>query len=200
MNKKALLVALLLGVAILTLSVASPTFAAEPTRGGPGGGDSPGGGNGRQGTTGTGTGIPVDANINLDGVLSDLIHANLAIALDIPLDELTARLDAGETFSQIALSEFPDLDPTAISNILVQARADALAQAVEDGLITQEQADWLASRDNQNPAASYGDGICDGTGDCIADGICDGTGDCTADGAYQQRFMMKNSLSMGFGR
>jgi hypothetical protein len=76
MNKKALLTALLLGVAILTLSVASPTFAAQPTRGGPSGGGGP------------------------------------------------------------------------------------------------------------------------GTGDCT----CDGTGDCTADGAYQQRFMIKNSLSMGFGR
>jgi hypothetical protein len=188
MNKKALLTALLLGVAILTLSVASPTFAAQPARGGPGGGDSPGGGNGRQGTTETGTGIPVNANINLDGVLSDLIHANLAIALDMDPAELAARLDDGETFSQIALSEFPDLDPTAISNILVQARADALVQAVDLGLITQEQADWLVSRGNQNPATNY------------EDGICDGTGDCTADGAYQQRFMMKNSLSMGFGR
>ena len=53
MKKKTLLTALLLGVAILTLSVASPTFAAEPTRGGPGGGDSTSGENGNQGTTGT---------------------------------------------------------------------------------------------------------------------------------------------------
>jgi hypothetical protein len=183
MNKKALLTALLLGVAILTLSVASPTFAADPARGGPGGGDSTGGGNGRQGTTGTDTGIPVNANINLDGVLSDLIHANLAAALGITPDDLAARLDAGETFSQIALEL--GLDPTTI---LVQARADALVQAVDLGLITQEQADWLASRGNPNPAASY------------EEGICDGTGDCTADGAYQQRALMKNSLNMGFGR
>ena len=179
MNKKALLTALLLGVAILTLSVASPTFAAEPTRGGPGGGDSPGGGNGRQGTIETGTGIPVNANIDLDGVLSDLIHANLAAALEMDAVDLAA----GETISQIALDL--GLDPTTI---LVQARADALVQAVDLGLITQEQADWLASRGNQNPAASY------------EDGICDGTGDCTADGANQQRFMMQNSLNMGFGR
>ena len=183
MNKKALLTALLLGVAILTLSVASPTFAADPTRGGPGGGDSTGGGNGRQGTSDTGTGIPVEANINLDGILSFLIHDNLAAALEIDSDVLTDRMDLGETLSQIALDL--DLDPTTI---LVQARADALVQAVDLGLITQEQADWLASRGNQNPAANY------------EDGICDGTGDCTADGANQQRFMMQNSLNMGFGR
>ena len=183
MNKKALLTALLLGVAILTLSVASPTFAADPTRGGPGGSDSPGGGNGRQGTTGTDTGIPVEANINLDGILGDSIHASLAEELGITTEELAACMDAGETISQIALEL--GFDPTTI---LVQARADALDQAVADGLITQEQADWLASRGNQNPAASY------------EEGICDGTGDCTADGANQQRAMMKNSLGMGFGR
>lgn len=186
MNKKALLTALLLGVAILTLSVASPTFAADPARGGPGGGDSTGGGNGHQGTTGTGAGIPVNANINLDGVLSDSINASLAAALGIEPVDLAARLDAGETFSQIALSL--GLDPTTISDILVQARTDALDQAVADGLITQDQADWVASRGNQNPAASY------------EDGICDGTGDCTADGAYQQSAMMKNSHGMGSGR
>jgi len=186
MNKKALLTALLLGVAILTLSVASPTFAADPARGGPGGGDSTGGGNGRQGTTGTDTGIPVNANINLDGVLSDLIHANLAAALEMDPVDLAARLDAGETFSQIALSL--NVDPTTISDILVQARADALTQAFVDGLITQDQADWVASRGNRNPDASY------------VDGICDGSGDCLADGPYQQRAMMKNSLGMGFGR
>ena len=174
MNKKALLAALLLGVAILTLTVVSPTIAAEPTRGGPGGGD--------------GTGIPVKDNINLDGALSDLIHTNLAVALDMDPADLAASLDDGETFSQIALSKFPDLDPTTISDILVQARADAFAQAEAEGLINQEQADLLASRVNQNPAANYVDCICDGTGDCIADG------------AYQQRMMMNNSLGMGLGR
>jgi len=182
MKNKALLTALILGVAILTLSVASPTFAAEPARGGPGGGGGAGGstgGNGNQGTTGTGTGVPVEQSINLDGIFSDLIHANLSSALGITPEELAARLDAGETISSIALSL--GFDSATISNILMQARADALAQAVADGLITQEQADWIASRGNQTPAASYGDGICDGTGDCI----CDGTGDCIPDGDTQ---------------
>jgi len=182
MNKKALLTALLLGVAILTLSIASPTFAADPTRGGPGGGDSTGGGNGRQGTSGTSTGIPVNASINLDGILGDSIHASLAAALGIDPVDLAARLDAGETFSQIALSM--GLDPTTI---MVEARTAALTQAVEDGSITQEQADWVASRGNRNPAANY------------EDGICDGTGECTADGTYQQS-AMKNNYSKGSGR
>ena len=97
-----------------------------------------------------------------------MIHESLATALGISPAELAARLDAGETVSQTGLSLGFDL--TTISEVLTQARVDALIQAVVDGLITPEQADRLAPRGNQSPAASYGDGICDGTGDCLPDG------------------------------
>lgn len=182
MKNKVLLVAVILGVTILAFSTVSPALAAEPARGGPGGGGgaggnggggADGGGNGNQGTIGTG--IPVEQNINLDmdDILSDLTHTNLSAALGIAPEELAARLDAGETLSQIALSL--GFDSAAISDMLTQAHTDALAQAVADGLITQEQADLLASRGNQTPAASYGDGICDYAGDCLTDGISQNT-------------------------
>ena len=163
--KKTLIVFAFLGIAVLALSAASPALAAESLRGGPGNG---GGGNGHQGELGTGTGVSVEQNIALDGILEDLIHENLATALDISPIELAARLDAGETVSQIGLSLGFDL--ATISEILTQARIDALAQALATGLITQEQADWLASRGIQSPAASYSDAICDGTDDCLTDG------------------------------
>ncbi|MBU0512788.1 MAG: hypothetical protein KJ638_13960 [Chloroflexi bacterium] len=190
MKKIVLLAAVILGIIILSFSTVAPALAAEldrsgPGNGGGGAGGSTGGGSGHQGTTGTGTGVPVNDNINLDGVLSDLIHANLATALGIIPEELAARLDAGETLTQIALSL--GFDSATISDILTQARADALAQAIASGLITQEQADWLASRGNQTPAASYGDGICDGTGDCVPDGT------------YQSA-MMKNGHGKGFAK
>lgn len=102
-----------------------------------------------------------------------MIHESLATALGISPAELAARLDAGETVSQTGLSL--GFDVTTISEMLTQARAAALAQAVTTGLITQEQADWLASRGNQDPAASHIDGICDGTDDRIADGAFQST-------------------------
>jgi len=169
MMKKVLLTVTILGIAILSVAAVSPAQAAEPLRIGPdndaslGTGDS----NGNQGTLGTGTGIPVEQNINLDGALEDLIHANLADLLDIPLDVLNARLDAGETITEIALSL--GFDSGTISDILALARADALAQAVVLGLITQEQADWLASRGTQTPGTGDGDCVCDD--DCTPDGI-----------------------------
>ena len=166
--KKTFLVFTILGIAVLALGVTSPALAAAPLRGGPGNGGGAGGnGSGHQGALGMGTGVPVEQNIALDGVLSDLIHDNLADALGIPSTELAERLEDGETISEIVLS-LPDFD-LDISEILTQARTDALAQGVATGLITQEQANWWASRGNRNPAAGYGDGICDGTGDCITD-------------------------------
>jgi hypothetical protein len=167
MTKKVLLIITILGIAILSVAAVSPALAAEPLRIGPDNDASQGtgDGNGNQGSLGTGTGVPVEQNINLDGALEDLIHANLAASLGIPLDELNARLDAGETISEIALSL--GFDPGTISDMLAKARADALAQAVVLGLITQEQADWLASRGTQTPGT--GDGVCDD--DCTPDGI-----------------------------
>ena len=166
--KKTLLVFAILSIAVLALGMTSPALAATPLRGGPGNGCVAGGngsgGNGHQGALGTGTGVPIEQNIALDGVLSDLIHDNLATALGISSTDLAERLEDGETISQIVLSLGSDLD---ISETLTQARIDAMAQGVETGLITQEQAHWRASRGT--PAAGYGDGICDGTGDCIND-------------------------------
>ena len=182
--KKTIFVFTILGIAVLALVAFSPALAAEPLRGGPGnrgGGGS--GGSGNQGELGTGTGVPVEQNIALEGILEDLIHENLAAALGIYPTDLADRLVAGETLSQIGLSLGYDL--TYITEILTQARIDALAQAVATGLITPEQADWLASRGDQTPASS--------------DGICDGTNDCAADGTIQN-MMSKNRSGNGYGK
>jgi len=167
--KKIIFVFSILAVALLAFGATSSALAAEPQRGGAGNSH----GNGNQGDLGTGTGVPIEQNIALEGILEDLIHENLAIALGIFPTELAARLDAGETIIEIGLSL--DFDLETLSEILTQARTDALDQAVATGLITQEQADWVASRGSQDPAASYGDAICDSTGDCLTDGTLQNT-------------------------
>lgn len=190
MKKKVVLLVTVLSITLLSFSVVNPVFASEMLRGGPGnGGVGIDGenlvGNGNQGAYGTGTGIPLDQSINLDGILEDLIHANLADALGIEVYDLTARLDAGETFLSIAFSL--GFDSTTIRDMIVAARADALAQAVADGLITQEQVDWMASHGNRMPAANFGEGICDYTGECIGDGT-------------QQSTMMEYGYRKGHGK
>lgn len=165
--KKTLILVTVLALAAALFFSAAPAFAADLDRGGPGGNG--GGGAGGNGGGGTGAGIPLEQNINLDGSLDVLLHENMTAALGITPEELAARMDAGETFAVVALSL--GFDYTAIREMLSQARADALTQAVLDGTITQEQADWLAATGNNSPAGSYADGT------CLTDGTCDGTFD-----------------------
>ncbi len=68
-------------------------------------------------------------------------QALLAKALGVTTDELQAYLDEGKTLYEIV--QELGLSATEVSDARYQAYKDALAQAVSDGVITQEQADRL---------------------------------------------------------
>jgi hypothetical protein len=98
------------------------------------------------------------------GLLESYMHPVLAEALELTPEVFEARHEAGETFWQIA--EGQGYTPDEARELMLQAREDALAQAVTDALITQEQADWMASRMSLMEANGYGPGTgtCDGEG------------------------------------
>lgn len=162
-------------VAVLTLAVVGAASASDGTTpflpGGPGGL----GGRGRGLADPPGTGVPLEMNINLSERADDLFNQALADALGISLDEFLTRHEAGETFAQMAL----DLGfaQEEIADLMATARQAALDQAVADGVLTQEEADWLASRGN------FGAGP--GAGLCLED--CPGT-------------PVQQGTSPGFGR
>jgi hypothetical protein len=52
---------------------------------------------------------------------------------------------------------------------MLEARADALQQAVEAGTITPEQADWMSQRMSRMEERGFGSGG-------LGSGACDGTG------------------------
>ncbi len=162
--KKILLVVSVLAVAAVALSVASPAMASESLKGGPRNGDPEAlglRGNSYMGELGTGTGIPVNQNLSInqkiamDGLLDDIIHENLASELGISPEVLAESLAAGESIYDIAISL--DFDAASFSSLMADARADALIQAVDLGYLTQEQADWVASRGFGNPVFENGD-------------------------------------------
>jgi len=62
----------------------------------------------------------------------------LAEQLGMTVDELQAELEAGKTITELAEEKGVDLDAARI-----EAMKDRIQQAVEDGTITQEQADWM---------------------------------------------------------
>lgn len=165
MKKFTIAILAVLAVGILAFGFTGEAFASQSDPAYPGnggmGGNGGNGGSGGRGSNGTGTGIPLETNLNLEVSLDDVMAEMIASELGISVDELQAREAAGETLVEIGLSLGFDTD--TILAIHDQARIDALAQAVADGLISQEDADWLLSRmDNGQYGTSSG--LCDG--DC----------------------------------
>jgi hypothetical protein len=75
------------------------------------------------------------------GLLHDYMVQAFADALGLRPDELEARLADGETMSAIALAEGLSLEE--FQSLWAETREQALAAAVEDGVLTREQADWM---------------------------------------------------------
>lgn len=75
------------------------------------------------------------------------IHAAIAQALGLTVEEFEAAIAAGKKLPQIAAEQ-----GVAVEDVWAAARAAreaAIQQAVADGVITQEQANWMLSRMQQ---------------------------------------------------
>lgn len=161
--KKMILAVSVLVVAVLALSVAAPALAAGPSQGGSGSDNMAGKGFARseyrqdsmraEGMM-ENQKLLLNREINLDGLLDDIIHDKLALALELDPAVLIERLDNGETILDIAFSL--GMDGEAAEELMADVRLEALSEAVELGLISQEQSDWLVSRGFGNPSLETG--------------------------------------------
>jgi hypothetical protein len=70
----------------------------------------------------------------------------VADKLDLTVEELTSKLSDGQTLVDIAQEQ--GIAEDDVPTLLKEARSDALKVAVSDGVLTQEQADWI----EQHPA------------------------------------------------
>jgi hypothetical protein len=95
-----------------------------------------------------------------EGLLHDAMVAGFADALGLTVDEIDARLTAGETMYQIATST--GLTAEQWSDLVVQVRTEVINQAVADGTLTQTQADWML----EHMQAGAGNGFGPGSGRC----------------------------------
>ncbi len=106
------------------------------------------GGNGRGGQMGA----PIASGMNSiaatgDGVLHDTVINVYAGKLGLSVEDLNARLEAGETLAQIAYAQ--GLSVEEINAMMTEARSQGFNQAVTDGSVTQSQADWAQTRGNR---------------------------------------------------
>ncbi len=150
-------IGLMMSVIAVVFASVGAAYAASPAPQLPGGNGRGGNGGAMGGGMGSGTSQPLE--LNLSDELDESMHAALADAVGLTVSELEARLDAGETYVQIAISAGYTLDEA--QELLAQARSEALAEAVAAGIITQAQADFLNSR---GAGMAGGQGMSDGQG------------------------------------
>jgi hypothetical protein len=67
-----------------------------------------------------------------------------AEALGMEVADVVAALKEGKTFAKLADEQ--GVNPQAIVDVMIDSRSEALAQAVADGRLTQEQADEMLAR------------------------------------------------------
>ena len=80
----------------------------------------------------------------MDGVLHEVYMTAYAEALGIEVEDLEARIAAGETMSEIALSLGFTIED--FRDLRMEIRTSVIEQALADGTLTQEQADWMKTR------------------------------------------------------
>ncbi len=131
MNK---FVILLVIVAVATLGTVGVAYAQAPTQ-------TPGTGTGFMGGRGSRGGLGGVNTAAGEGILHDYMLAAYATEFNISTADLEARLDGGETMAEIALSEGLTLEQ--FRTLMVEVRTQAIDQALNDGLLTQAQADWM---------------------------------------------------------
>ena len=151
--KKTILILSVLAVVAATLGFSVTAYAQAPTPNTPANPTTGFGGRGnrggsRQGATGTGIAA---------GVLHDDMVAYLAEKLGLTIDELNARLNAGDTVSQIANEK--GLTVSEFRTLMLEARSQAIDKAVAAGTLTQAQADWMKQTGAGVSAGGMGRGM-----------------------------------------
>lgn len=90
-----------------------------------------------------------------DGLLRNYMIAALAKELNLSPEEVQARLAAGETLVQIALAK--GVPAAELPNLMVRVRKAAIQAALQDGVITQAQADRMLNRLEQRGKGRFFD-------------------------------------------
>jgi hypothetical protein len=84
---------------------------------------------------------------HMNGLLHEYMFNSLSQAFGLTSEELQSRYDAGETPWQIA--ESLGLSAEKFNDLMIEARTAAINQALADGVIAPEQANWMLEHMNQ---------------------------------------------------
>jgi len=156
MNKQKVFgISLLVAVALLVVGTGA-VFAAEMTQAGPpfstendsdDDGEFWGPMHGRRG----------DGAFEANFLMHDALIQAVADATGLSVDEINTRLEDGERLVSIALET--GLDEEGFFELMAEIRETVMAEALEDGLISEEQYQWMLEGRGGNPGGR-GSGGC----------------------------------------
>jgi hypothetical protein len=112
------------------------------------------------------------------GTIHTYMVAALADRLNLTIDQVETRVNAGETMYEIALAE--GIAEADLPAFLAEVRTAAIKAAVADGVITQTQADRMLQRGLHKRSGMVGFGTSTRTGSST----CTGTGVSTGSGMH----------------
>ena len=92
------------------------------------------------------------------GAMHDYVEQALAAKLGLTENQVEDQLAAGKPMYQIALDG--GIKQEDLANFMNEVHKDAFAKAVKDGVMTQEQADWMLQRTQNMYQNGYGAGNC----------------------------------------
>jgi len=109
-----------------------------------------------------------------DGGMHEAVMTAIAAELDMTYDELTAALQT-QTLAQIAEAQGVSL--ATLQQVATTARNAELDRLVEQGVITQQQADWMKNRMQSMPLTNFGNcPMQNGQGGAYGPGMMGGRG------------------------
>jgi hypothetical protein len=88
------------------------------------------------------------------GELHSYMLQAIADSLDLTLDDLESKLAEGQSLLEVAAEQ--GVTEESLPAVLEEARAKSLQAAVADGVLTQEQADWMAQHSARSRLAPWG--------------------------------------------
>ena len=150
--KTIILIGVAVVFAVVALGIAGIVYASAQTPTPPP--FVPGQGGMMRGRGGMGGGMMGAQGGQYAGTMHTYMVEEVAKALDMTIDDLNAELTAGKTMWQVA--EAKGFTQEQFVTLMKDARKAALPRMVEDGVITQEQADWMLSR--MDSMGIYGQG------------------------------------------
>lgn len=116
---------------------------------------------------------PPAANGACGGVLHPYMVAAFASRLNLSVEAVESALVAGQTLYQIALAN--GVSAADFPALMSEVRQAAVQAALADGVITQQQADWMLARGQGRGRGGMmggaGRGSCGGTGVPIGSGF-----------------------------